>query len=536
MKWEIEPRVHPDLITQLLHNRSISSDQTEAFFNPKLSDFKDQISLDDIQKASERLNFAIKHQEEIIIVADYDADGVDAAATLWRALKPKGAQIKPFVPHRDYHGYGLSKKLIDDILEKHPQTKLFITVDNGITATDEVNYIKEKGLDIIITDHHLPGARKPEADAIVHSTKMCGSAVAWCLIKEMVEEKEAQKLLQFASIGTVCDVLPLQGLGRSFTTEGLAQINQDPYPGIFSLTQRIGLKLGQISSLDLGFRIGPRINAPGRMDSAIPALGLLCMDDEKYIKPLTEKLEKINSQRRLASDKAFHEAKRQVRGDEKIILVSSEQWISGVIGLVAAKLVEEYKVPAIAVSLGEDGVAKGSARSVLGINIVEALRGCEAEFDRMGGHSGAAGFSLPRLKVLGLKTDLQEYFRGVTLPPKDVLKIDAEVSLSDLNLDLYQKLQRFEPFGHFNERFIFTTSELMRLTDLNKTLDGQHLRGRASGIPFIAFSKGHFLKQLAEGQMTYLAFQLSQNRYRGEDRLQLEVKDLKPTLDQLTLL
>ncbi|MBI2019179.1 single-stranded-DNA-specific exonuclease RecJ [Candidatus Daviesbacteria bacterium] len=541
MKWRILPKKSDSLTEQLLINRGIKSEkEIKQFFNPRISDFEKDLQIPGTSKAHKRILEAIKKEELIAVYGDYDVDGICASAILYKGLTSIGAKVLPYIPHRDKEGYGLSVTGLDSI--KLSGAKLVITVDNGIVAVEQAKYAKSLGLDLIITDHHIPGDQEPDAYAIVHSTKMCGASVAWCLTRDLIKEDLSEELLQFAAIATVCDLLPLVGLGRGFVTEGLKVLRSTTNPGILALLNEAGVSVGNISSFEIGFILGPRLNAMGRMEHAIDSLRLLCTKDPVKARSLAKLLCNTNASRQKLTTEALEEAKEMVKKDSKIHILYSKNWSAGIIGLVAGRVCEEYSLPAIAISVGEE-ISKGSARSVDGINIVEVIRKHADILIDVGGHKGAAGFSILSKHLETFKKRLEQIV--LTVPEEKVLEIDAEVYSSQLNKTLIKELEKFEPFGLDNRRPVFVSFN-MKVSDIRTVGNGKHLKFKISSchsehicfaqcklreesnyIDAIAFGMGEWEKLLKTGQMIDLAFNIELDTYGGFEKVQLKVKDLR---------
>ncbi len=524
MKWKVLPKVSADLKSQLLANRGLKSKSAiENFLHPALKKYQKELEIPGINKASARIKKAIKNSEQIICYGDYDVDGICATAIIYKALSSIGANILPFIPHRERDGYGLSTVGLDAIKLKYPETKLVITVDNGIVAVEQIKYAKKMGFDVIITDHHLPLEELPKAGAIVHSIKMCGAGVAWCLARVLVSKELSQELLQFVAIGTIADQMELVGLGRALAVEGLVEINKTSNPGLRALIGVTNLEFGKIGSYEIGHIIGPRLNAAGRMDTAMPALKLLCTNNPNKALDFAEQLMEANTSRQDLTIKAIEEASLQIDKNGHVHVVVSPNWIPGIIGLIAARLSEEYSRPAIAISVGET-MAKGSARSIPGVNIVESLRQCRELLIDVGGHAGAAGFSLESKNVELLKIKLEELIIKQEAVEKE-LEIEAILATKELNRKLLDLLEEFEPFGAGNPKPVFG-SKNMKITDIKSVGGGKHLKFLADGIEAIAFGRGELRGILKEGQLLSVAYNLELNTFNGNSRLQLKVKDI----------
>lgn len=507
MKWKILPKKSDDLVKQLLINRGIAEKEKERFFHPKITDFEKELQIPGIKKAQERILKAIKNNELIVIFGDYDVDGICASAILYKGFTLLSAKALPYIPHREKEGYGLSRLGLE--FAKNSGASVVITVDCGISAVKQAEFAKELGLDLIITDHHLLPDHLPVALSIVHSTKMCGAAVAWCLIKEMIKKDLSYELLQFVALATVCDLIPLVGLGRAYVAEGLKVINKTTNLGLLALTAESGIVLGNISSFEIGYIIGPRLNAIGRLEHAIDALRLLCTKDSTKAKTLAKLLCQTNSTRQTMTTLAIEQARVLVDSKKKIHVLASLEWSVGIIGLIAGKIAEEYYRPTIAISVGET-ISKGSARSIDGINIVEMIRKHKDLLIDVGGHPGAAGFSIESKHIEIFKKKLEE--NADNLPDiEKILEIDARVSTRQLNKKLVTDLQKFEPFGFGNPRPIFATNGI-QISDIRTVGNGKHLKfkvadpERSEGpVDAIAFGMGDLQQLLQNNQEIDLA-------------------------------
>ncbi|MBI2039943.1 single-stranded-DNA-specific exonuclease RecJ [Candidatus Microgenomates bacterium] len=524
MKWRIAPKKSDNLIKQLLINRGlITQEEKHQFFHPKISDFEKDLKIPGTEKAQKRILQAIKNGEPIIVYGDYDVDGICGSAILYKGLTSMGAKVLPYIPHREREGYGLSKVGLD--FAKNQGASLVVTVDNGIVALEQAEYAREIGLDLIITDHHLPLDKKPVAYEIVHSTKMCGAAVAWCLIEGIVKRELREELLQFVSLATVCDLMPLVGLGRSFVFEGFKILNRTTNLGLLSLINESSLMLGEISSYEVGHILGPRLNAMGRLEHAIDSLRLLCTKDPQKAKKLAKLLSETNTTRQQLTTDAIEQAKLLIDRSKKIHILTSHKWSPGIIGLIAGRITDEYLRPSIAISLGET-VSKGSARSVDGVNIVELIRKHADLLVDVGGHPKAAGFSIATKNITLFKKRLEEIVIALPDEVERVLQIEAEVDGKQLTKGLVDQLNKFEPFGLGNPRPIFATRK-MQVSDIRTVGEGKHLKFKVDGFDAIAFGMGDLQSMLQNGQQIDLAYIPELNDFNGDEKLQLKVKDVK---------
>ena len=522
MKWKILPRRSEDLAEQLLINRGIiNKKDIENFFNPEVFDFKKDIEIPGIEKAQKRILEAVKKGEMIIVFGDYDVDGICGSAILYKALTSIGAKVLPYIPHREKEGYGLSNLGLE--FARDSDASVVITVDNGITAIKQAKFAKELGLDLIITDHHIPLKEKPDAYGIVHSTNMCGAGVAWCLIQSIVPKNLKEELLQFVGVATVCDLIPLTDLGRAFLVEGLRQLRKTTNLGFLSLVNECVINLADVGSYEIGHIIGPRINAMGRLEHAIDSLRLLCTKDIGKAKKLAKLLCETNAQRQQMTTQAIEEAKTLVVVGNKIHVLHSENWSAGIIGLIAGKVTEEYFRPSIAISVGKE-ISKGSARSIDGINVIELIRKHIDILIDVGGHPGAAGFSIRTDNIEIFKKRLEK--EVIETPQEKILEIDAEVDSKKLTQGLVHELVRFEPFGFGNPKPVLATYKMV-LSDIRTVGVGKHLKFKADGMDAIAFGMGELETSLRSGQQVAIAYNLELDSYNGFEKLQLKVKDIK---------
>ena len=524
MNWKVSLKKSDDLIEQLLINRGIKTvKEKEKFFNPKIEDFEKDFSISGIEKAAVRIKKAIENQELIIAYGDYDVDGICGAAVLYLGLTKLGAKVLPYIPHREKEGYGLSQLGME--FARDSGASVVISVDCGIVNFEASDFAKEIGLDLIITDHHQPdGKKRPTSLAIVHDTSLCGTAVAWCLVKSLLG-KNAEELLDLVGIATIADMMPLTGANRVLVKKGIEKLNTTQRVGLLALFGEAGMVKGNIGSYEIGHIIAPRLNAMGRLEHAIDSLRLLCTKDPKKARNLADLISETNNQRKKLTKDAIEGARLKII-DGKKIHVLVDAWNPGIIGLVAGRICEETKLPVIAIAKGELH-SKGSARSIDGVNIVEVLRKCEDILVAVGGHPGAAGFTIETTRIKELQNRLEELMDSAS--QGDALRvqidIEAEATVKQLTVDLANQIVKFEPYGTGNPKPILAT-ENMRLTDLRTVGEGKHLKGKADNIEFIAFSKGSLIDLLQNGQLASLAYNLEIDRYNNTEKLQLNVKDI----------
>lgn len=530
-KWEfLHPQEKPvsdieELIKILLLNRKIASPNlTQLFFNATIQDFEADLALKNLSLAAERISKAIKNKEQIIVYGDYDVDGLCATAIVYLALKSLNANILPFIPHRESEGYGLSIPALEKIIQQGG--KLIITVDNGIVAFDQAKFAKNAGVDLIITDHHARGESDPEG-IVVHSHKICGAAVAWCLMGEMIDKTLSGQLLDLVAIATVCDMMPLLGVNRYFVKEGLKQMRKTQWSGLKALIFESRLNITELNSHHIGYILGPRLNAVGRLGQALDGLRLLCTQNPIQARGLASNLSQMNSRRRELTDLGLTEARNMVLKlptRPKVLILNSPNWLPGIIGLIAGKLVEEFGLPVLAISRGET-VSRGSARSIKGLDITKLLREFGQLLVNVGGHEQAAGFTLETAKIASFSDRLTQYMEKVEINWQPSLELEALVEIGSLDLSWQKQLATLEPFGLGNRQPVLAGEKVV-LSNLSTVGMGKHLRFKANGIPAIAFGKGELLSKLKENQPADLAFCLENNQYNGQSKLQLKVVDV----------
>lgn len=551
-KWEILKKIKTqtakikteDIIEILLKNRGLKTQkEIDAFLHPNLETVTPknvEIDPKQLKKALSRIEKAIRNKEPIVVFGDYDVDGITGSAILWETLYSLGANCLPFIPDRKEEGYGLSVKALqnEELAAKKPQ--LIITVDNGIVAQDAVAFANEQGIDVIITDHHTVSEKLPDAYAIVHTTKLCGAGVAYVLSKEIrykvKQEEKEDTHLELAALGTVADLVPLTGANRAIVTEGLKKLQTSKRPGLLALLQLAKVAQDSIGVYEIGYIIGPRLNASGRIASAMDSLRLLCTKNKERAAELAAKLEATNRERQQllkeATEHAINRLKSQKENLKNILIIGHKSYEEGVIGLVAGRLVEAFYRPAIVLSLGET-VSKASVRSISGFNVIEFLRMHTEYFVNVGGHPMAAGFTVETAKIALLQKALEE--NAASLIGEELLirglKIDCELPFYALTQKLYEQMQQLAPFGMANPEPVFATKDVFVEGFRVIGKEGNHLRlvlrqGEKT-VEAIAFGMGELATSLKTGDKIGVAYVLDENTWNGETKLQLKVKDVK---------
>ncbi len=509
-----------------------------------------------IDKAVKRIENAIKNEEPIVVYGDYDVDGICSTAILWETLRDLKAKAMPFIPSREKEGYGLSIEGIKNILEdpkyslsekSKSKNGLLITVDNGIVAHEAVEFANKSGLDVIIIDHHEIGKTVPDAFAIIHTLELCAAGISYLFSKELYNGARitynGDDKLELACIATVADLVPLVGPNRSIVKYGLSALNNTTRLGLLALFEIADIK--KVGTYEIGYLIGPRLNASGRIDSALVGLRLLCTSDKSKADEYARQLNTINKERQaMVSEMVEHALEIQnakiksQKFDERIIVIDHESYHQGIIGLIAGKLVEKYYLPAIVISKGEK-VSKASARSISGFNIIEAIRNSSSLLINAGGHPMAAGFSIDTLKIADFRLQIEKY--ATKNISKEImeksLKVDLELDPELINMNLYLQLFDLGPYGIGNPEPIFASNlQVKSIRTIGS--DGKHLKLTLSPltpspsppaplIEAVGFGMSEKFGSLKPGDVVEMAYNLSSNEYMGKTTLQLKLKDIK---------
>lgn len=563
-RWQIAPRVssliiarfrklHP-LVVQILYNRGISTpEQADAFLAPDAL-VGNPFQMHSMSQAVDRLRRAIRVGETIAVYGDFDVDGVTATVLLVQTLQSLGAQVKPYIPHRIDEGYGLNLDALKQLKEQG--VSVVVTVDCGVRSLDEVAYGKKIGLDMIITDHHAPGDQMPDAFATINPKQsackypykeLSGAGVAFKLAQALLlanERMPLQKnrvpvredaLVDLVALGTVADLVPLTGENRALVKRGLARLRESERPGIQALIRQAAIKPDTIDAGTIGYVIGPRLNAAGRLESALRAYDLLATEYPGEADKLALELEQTNRERQRLTNEMTLKARESVAAETEtahLLFVAAPEFPEGIVGLIASRLAEEFYRPAIAVHCGETE-SRGSARSISEFNIVDALDKCRDLLVRHGGHAMAAGFTIENEKLPELQTRLCDlaarHLADIELAP--TLAIDAEAALGEMNGELHKALEQLAPFGYANREPVFL-SRGARVREA-RVVGSEHLKltlSDGSAVwDAIAFRQGNWIGNLPE--RIDVVYQLEARTWNGESRLQLNVKDIRPTAE-----
>ena len=515
----------------LAKNRKLTTKQKlDDFLKPRFEQIL-EVNLSDTEKAIRRISKAIERGEKIIIYSDYDADGICGTAILWETLYDLGADVLPYVPHRVREGYGLSKDAISELAKK--KIKLIITVDHGVAAVDQVDHAASLGIDVIVTDHHILPRKLPKAIAIVHSSNLCGAGVAWRLAYEITEKLKPSyrenliEKLELASIATVADLVPLLDANRAIVKLGLEKISKTSRPGLKALIRESSVS-GQIGTYEIGHILAPRINAMGRIEHGLDALRLICAKNQDQAATLAKLLCKTNTKRQDLTSKIIQEAKVMVNGESPIGVISHPNWHEGIIGLVAARLMEIHNKPMIVISQGAT-FSKGSARSVAGFNIVEAIAKSSNLVVDVGGHPMAAGFTIQTCHIQSFSDSINYYARERLSEELLVrkLSIECELQPEDINRNTLEVINQFEPFGVGNREPLFLTKGMLVEDVRCVGQKSDHLKLQIDDFSAIGFNMGEFRSQIRPGYSVDAVYTLCEDRYNGNNAIQLKLKDLE---------
>ena len=555
------PEEHP-LLLQVLYNRGLQTPaDVRNFLLGEDAVLENPFRLCDMTPAVERLVRAIVQGETICVYGDFDADGVASTALLVSALQAAGGRVGPYIPDRVDEGYGLNMEALTNIAAK---AQVLVTVDCGIRSVAEVAHARRLGMDVIITDHHSIGPELPAALAVINPqredcsngfNRLAGVGVAYRLaqavLRRLAETPGArldpdeaheieQELLDYVALGTVADMMPLLGDNRSLVRRGLARLNQDPRAGLEALMLQADVRPGTIDAAAISFRLGPRINAAGRLAHAKLAYRLLRTQDPVEAYSLATELEALNTQRRTLTEQAQREAEPQLEAalaqDAPMFFIHSPNLPSGIVGLVAGKLSERYYRPAVVVEEGPSE-SRGSGRSIAEFDISQALDAVSGYLVRHGGHSRAAGFTvktelLPRLE--STLSEIADNVLGERSALRPTLWIDAEVQLEEINWGAREQLARLEPTGNENPSPLLMTCNV-RIRDMRTVGAGKHLKlvldtdPHSPVLDAVAFNQGEMAATLRVGSRVDLVFYLEINEWQGRQNLQLNIQDLRRT-------
>lgn len=540
----------PLLAARLLVSRGITDPlEADQFINGGEQDIHDPLLLDGMEAAVDRIRAALAQREKIRVYGDYDADGVSSTSLMIHLLRRLGADFDSYIPHRMLEGYGLNNAAIDKA--KASGVSLLITVDTGVSAVSEIAYAKELGIDVIVTDHHEPPDQLPEPYALVNPKKpgcpypykqLAGVGVALKLAQALLG-RWPEELLEYAVIGTVADLMPLTGENRVIVRQGLGQMRSTSNPGIKALLKVSGIAAREVNETHIGFALGPRINASGRLLSADTAVRLLTTESPEEAEVLAAELDALNKERQQIVEQMTKEAVQMAENKKKngewpkVMVLASPDWNVGVIGIAASKIVERCYRPTIVLGIdSQTGAAKGSARSIAGFDMHKALSQCADLMDHFGGHPMAAGMTLHSSKLEELEQRLcriaEESLAADDYIP--IMKADLCCSLQEASAESIRYLEKLAPFGTGNPspRFLFTGLSIRELRTMGK--EQQHLKialeGEESAAPAVdavGFGKGHYAALISPSTKLDVIGELSMNEWNGVRKPQIMLHDLR---------
>ncbi len=568
-KWVLAPEPDMSLVTHLVEKTSLPSqvirilvnrqldtpELIDQFLHPELSSLKDPFTMTGMEKGVERVTQALLENEKTMIYGDYDVDGITATTLLYMVLNKLGAQVDYYLPNRLVEGYGLCIDGIDEAKERG--ISLIITVDTGITAVGEIDYARSQGIDVVITDHHEPGVSLPNAQAIInpkqpdctYGGELSGVGVAYKLAEALYERLSQDKTelyehLDLVAMGTSADIVPLTGENRILTRFGIKQIARTTKPGLKSLAFVSGLMGKEITTGQVVFVLAPRINALGRLGDAREAIRLLSTRDERLASEIARKLDAENQRRKQIDERTLKEALDQMRETvdlehDRAIVLAAKDWHQGVIGIVASRLVERYHLPTVMIAIA-DGEGKGSARSIPGFHLTEALKECEHLLIRYGGHKHAAGLSIDPENISAFRDKLKEV-SGRILTHEDTvpkLTIDLEIELTDITDSFVQAIEEFSPFGPHNMRPVLLTRNC-EVVGNPRLVGHNHLKMRVrkgeAVFDVIGFGFGDMVQVISDkGCLVDIVYSVEYNTYHDRTYIQIRLRDIKLTAGDMS--
>ena len=529
----------------LLHRGIEAEEAARAFLHPEKQAFHDPFLMQDMAAAIARIGRAIEGKERIVVYGDYDVDGITATALLCRSLKQLGADCGYFIPHRQKDGYGLHKETLDEIIAQG--AALIVTVDCGISAVAEVAAAKEK-VDIIITDHHLPGKELPQAFAVLDPHRadcaypdknIAGVGVAFKLCQALWQKMRGRAFagdLDIVALGTVADVVPLLGENRKIVQQGLIALKKSPKPGIRALLAVTDLQDKEITAGHIGFVLAPRLNAAGRLASALRGVELLLSENAEEAQAIAEELDAANRERQAVEQEILAAAEKQIEAIDikraPVLVLHAEGWHPGVIGIVASRIVERYYRPTVIIA-EESGVGKGSCRSIRGFHMFEALSACKEHLLGFGGHAQAAGLSLRSEEIDAFREALNSYAKSVLTEKDYIPNLDIELELAPEKISerLMTEIKLLEPYGMGNPKPLFSCCGVRGSYARQIGKEGQHLKfeldGVDSSIDVLAWGRGEEAP-LVNRERLDIAYYPEYHVWREKRSLQLMLEDFRP--------
>ena len=548
-----EMGLNPVIALLLVQRGLTTAQEVKRFFRPSLSNLHDPFLMPDMEKAVQRLNKALGDKERILIYGDYDVDGTTAVSLVYKYLRPYSTNLDYYIPDRYDEGYGISLRSIQ-YAEEHGIT-LVIALDCGIKAIEKIAYAKERGIDFIICDHHMPDDELPDAVAVLDPKRadsnypyehLSGCGVGFKFMQAFGMNNhfpfsDIERLLELTAVSIASDIVPITGENRILAYYGLRQINSSPSMGLKGVIDVCGLSGKEITISDIVFKIGPRLNASGRMMNGKEAVDLLLAKDRSVVREKSESINQYNEERRELDKKITEEANEIINTipnieDKKAVIVYNPQWHKGVIGIVASRLTEKYYRPAVVLTKSSELVT-GSARSIGGFDIYKAIEGCRDLLENFGGHTYAAGLSLKEENLPAFIERFQQLAAEdshlAQMTPQ--IDIDALIDLKDINTKFMNDLKKMNPYGPNNQKPVFCTYEVKdygtsKLVGHNQEhikleiIDG---KSGTSPIHGIAFGMARYYAHIKQMKPFNICYTVEENTYNGNSSLQLQVKDIK---------
>ena len=551
--WQFSPQVEDADFTKIAKSAGLSSEvacllfqrgikdesSLKKFLDPSLEDLHDPYLLHDMEKAVERIRQAIERGELILVYGDYDADGMTSASIVKESLEQLGAECLVYLPNRFTDGYGPNASVYKYFIEQQG-VSLIVTVDNGVAGHEGIDLAQSMGVDVIVTDHHSMPEVLPDAYAIVHPEHqeadypfkhLAGCGVAFKLACALLEEVQVE-LLDLVAIGTIADMVSLTDENRIMVQYGLEVLRNTQRLGLQELFEVAGISSSDLTEETIGFQLAPRLNALGRLDDPNPAIDLLTGFDDEEVHEIALMIQEKNEERKEIVQAIYEEAKSLVDPNKSVQVLAKEGWNPGVLGIVAGRLLEELGQTVIVLNI-EDGLAKGSARSIEAVDIFEALDPHRELFIAFGGHAGAAGMTLEAEQLDALSEILETYVKdkGIDAKGKSQLYLDEELDLENLNLDTVKSFERLAPFGMDNQKPIFYIRDFQVENARSMGAGDSHLKLKISkgtaNFEVVAFGQGAKATEFAQTKQLELAVTLSVNQWNGQTTLQLMMVDAR---------
>lgn len=539
----------PLSIAKVLLNRGLSTiEEVERFIKPNIKNLNDPFLLKDMDVAVDRLITAMREREKIMIYGDYDVDGITSVSVLYLFLKDLGGDVVFYIPDRAAEGYSLSEIGIDDAVKQG--CAIIITVDCGITSIHESKYAKTKNIDLIVTDHHEPGDVLPEALAVVDPKQpdcgypfkeLAGVGVAYKLIQGLakrleLDESYAEKYIDLVAIGSAADIVPLVEENRVLVKLGLKKLNTNGLKGIITLIESAGFVPGKIEVSQIVYGLAPRINAVGRLGHAAPAVDLLVTRNHNQAIQISHLLEEENKRRKQIDTITLNEALEKIDKEidlvnSSVIILAAAKWHPGVIGIVASRIIERFYKPTVMITI-DNGIGKGSARSIAGFDLHSALKKCADLFVQFGGHKYAAGLTIEEKNIPEFKKRFNKICSELLSVADQVriIEIDDEIDIEDVDFELIRLINTLAPFGPRNACPLFVSYNLDVVGE-PRIVGNNHLKFRVgkNGKVFdvIAFNLGDAIEQLREKRKVDIVYNIEENKWMDRNTIQFKVKDLR---------